>query len=149
MKPKKGLYITGIVLLTIGILIFSIPFLIIISFVLTNFENFDKLFIAFGSCDFIGMAFIIIGSMLMYKNKAKVSNKDGGIENNGSETYYENRFKKVDEDKVACPMCGYLNKKSDLYCDKCGSKLTKFCSKCGNVVSSDDKFCSKCGNKIE
>lgn len=150
MKNKKALYITGIVLFVIGLLGFSLPFIIVGLTALNGFEKFENLVGMFAGFGFGGMVLIIVGSMIMNANKVDLR-KNKGIkeESSSTENYYDNRIKKVNDDKVACPICGHLNKKSDLYCDNCGSKLTKFCSNCGNVVSCDDKFCPKCGNKIE
>lgn len=65
--------------------------------------------------------------------------------------------------KRFCENCGNLLGEVDLFCEKCGSKVSleeenssysnkknekKYCIGCGNLLDYEDKFCQKCGKEV-
>jgi ribosomal protein L40E/uncharacterized membrane protein len=55
------------------------------------------------------------------------------------------------ENAVVCPKCGTKNKKGDLYCKKCGTKIASpiLCPSCGAENAPDAEYCSKCGKELK
>lgn len=47
-----------------------------------------------------------------------------------------------------CNGCGTLQNRENIYCVKCGIKLSEQCSSCGNIINRNDNFCSRCGNNV-
>lgn len=60
----------------------------------------------------------------------------------------------VEEEKTPsgfpCPKCGKLLDPSDVFCGKCGARLSKerVCGNCGAKAKPKDVFCRKCGERI-
>ena len=48
-----------------------------------------------------------------------------------------------------CSHCGYKYKSGALFCEKCGTKLSRnVCPNCGKELSRDSLFCPNCGTRI-
>ncbi|KPU27277.1 hypothetical protein TR13x_05895 [Caloranaerobacter sp. TR13] len=47
-----------------------------------------------------------------------------------------------------CYKCGFMQSKENIYCTKCGTRISRTCNNCGNIIQKYDKYCSKCGNKL-
>lgn len=51
---------------------------------------------------------------------------------------------------LACVSCGTSLQADDLFCRKCGTKVTpRGCPTCGATLLADDAFCRKCGTRVE
>jgi uncharacterized OB-fold protein len=59
---------------------------------------------------------------------------------------------------LACPSCGRVAQKGDLFCVRCGTSLPQseaepepdglVCSSCGAELHAGDQFCAKCGHPV-
>ena len=50
--------------------------------------------------------------------------------------------------KIPCSSCGYENDEDALFCNHCGSKLTKTCPHCSQENKADARFCKNCGEPL-
>ncbi len=63
------------------------------------------------------------------------------------------------KNKIQCPQCGNFVKNTDLFCTRCGTKLSSditksqksnqsFCRVCGHPAEYGASFCIKCGARL-
>jgi len=50
---------------------------------------------------------------------------------------------------MKCPSCQTENPDDNLFCRKCGEKLSISCPQCGAEVLTEDTFCGKCGHTLK
>ena len=52
-------------------------------------------------------------------------------------------------EKLTCPTCSAPLKEDDVFCRKCGTRLSpRECASCGESLLADDEFCAKCGARV-
>ena len=111
---------------------------------------------AFGVADRIAendavaqMGNIGIGMGMMTGVGGVIGNTVGGILSDTMTPVTENTSPMNCNTGGFCPHCGNRYNVGALFCEKCGTKLTKkTCPQCGNELSDGALFCSKCGTKI-
>ncbi len=94
------------------------------------------------------MGNIGIGMGMMTGVGGVLGNTVGGILNDSIAPATE-KMSSANNNGGFCPHCGNRYNAGALFCEKCGTKLTKnTCPHCGNELSDGALFCSRCGTKI-
>lgn len=158
-KAKVKFRTLGFITLTIGVICLTIA---VVEFIRSFNENsgFPKLFFL----GFIGIPLIAIGAMCLRCGYMKEINAYVASETIPVQTEAMNyvlngtreelaktisEIKNSSEKKgIQCPKCGRINETDAIFCDNCGSPISKKCPNCGEENDGDSEYCRKCGTKI-